>query len=222
VAVHGSTVDPQTERCRSSPECGRTSVPMLRTSPLLRGEQEERLGILTPGGASGLRGSEDRASAKGGSDGANSTTRGSGREDGERGADLSAVKMVGGVAPFYRVREAVEGSGGGAVRGTAGGTSSTPVTGVEARGRPLDGGEMKGRGRRFNSTPTGCGWATDGGMRSGGKPVGQAAVARAGGGRQPRDGPNGPEWATLAGLRLGRRWNFQRKLGWAAMAIVPN
>jgi hypothetical protein len=42
--------------------------------------------------------------------------------------------MAGGVAPFYRVREAVEGSGGGAVRGKAGGASSTTVTGVEARG----------------------------------------------------------------------------------------
>jgi hypothetical protein len=115
-------------------------------------------------------------------------TRGSGREGGERGADLSAVKMAEGVAPFYRVREAVEGSGGGAVRGTADGASSTPVTGVEARWRPFDEGEMKGRGRRFDSTPTGCGWATDGGMRSGGKPAEQAAAARAGGGRRPRDG----------------------------------
>jgi hypothetical protein len=81
---------------------------------------------------------------------------------------------------------------------------------------------MKGRGRRFDSTPTGCGWATDGGVRSGGKPVGRVAVARAGGGRRPCDGLNGPEWATLVGLRLGRRWNFQRKSGWAAMAIGPN
>jgi hypothetical protein len=68
-------------------------------------------------------------------------TRGSRREGGERGADLSAVKMVGGVAPFYSVWEAVEGSGGGAVRGTAGSASSTPVTGVEARG----GGLMRGK-----------------------------------------------------------------------------
>jgi hypothetical protein len=112
------------------------------------------------------------------------------------------------VAPFYRVREAVEGTGGGAVKGMAGGASSTPVTGVEARGQPFDEGEMKGRGRRFDSTPTGCGWATDGGVRSGGKLAGRAAAARAGGGRRPRDGPNGPEWATLAGLRLARRWNF--------------
>jgi hypothetical protein len=54
---------------------------------------------------------------KGGGDGANSMTRGSGREGGERGVDLSTVKMARGVAPFYRVREVVEGSGGGAVRG---------------------------------------------------------------------------------------------------------
>jgi hypothetical protein len=87
--------------------------------------------------------------------------------------------MAGVVAPFYKVREAVEGSGGGAVRGTAGGASSTPVMGVEARGRPFDEGEMKGRGHRFNSTPTGYGWATD----SGGKPAGWVAAARAGGGR---------------------------------------
>jgi hypothetical protein len=120
-AVHGSTMDPQTERGRSSPECGRASIPMLRPSPWQRGEQEERTEILTPGGASGWRGSDGRASAKGGGSGANSMTRGSGHEGGERGVDLSAVKMAGGVAPFYRVRETVEGSGGGAVRGTAGG-----------------------------------------------------------------------------------------------------
>jgi hypothetical protein len=154
---------------------------------------------------SGWRGSDVRASAKGGGGGANSTTRGSGHEGGERGADLSAVKMVGGVAPFYRVREAVEGSGGGAMRGTAGGASTTLVTGVEARGRPFDEGEMKGRGRRFDSTPTWCGWATDGGVGSGGKPAGQSVAARAGGGRRPHDGPNGPEWATRAELQWGRR-----------------
>jgi hypothetical protein len=145
-----------------------------------------------------------------------------GREGGERGADLSTVKMAGGVAPFYRVREAVEGSEGGVVRGTAGGASSTPVTGVEARGHPFDEGEMKGRGRRFDSTPTGCGWETDGGVQSGSKPARWAAAAQAGGGRRPRDGPNGPELATLVGLRLGRHWNFQRKSGWAAMAIGLN
>jgi hypothetical protein len=166
-----------------SPECGRTGIPVLRTSPWQRGEQEERMGILTPGGASGWRGSDGRALAKGGGGRANSMTRGSGHEGGERGADLSAVKMVGGVAPFYRVREAVEGSGGGAVRGTTGGASSTPVTGVEARGRLFDEGEVKGRGRRFDSTPTGCGWAMNGSVRSSGKPAGRAAVARAGGGR---------------------------------------
>jgi hypothetical protein len=210
------------EHGRSTPECGCTGVPVLGTSPWQHGEQEERTGILTSGGASGWRGSDGRASVKGRSGGANSMTRGSGREGGERGADLSTVKMVRGVAPFYRVREAVEGIGGGAVRGTAGGASSTPVTRVEARGRPFDEGEMKGRGHQFDSTPTGCGWATDGGVRSGGKPAGRVAAARAGGGRRPRDGPNGPEWATLAGLRRGRRWNFQRKSGWAAMAIGPN
>jgi hypothetical protein len=182
-AVHGSTVDPGTERDRSSLECGCTDIPVLRTSPWQRGEQEERTGILTPGGASGWRGSDGRALAKGGGGRANSMTRGSGHEGGERGADLSTVKMVGGVAPFYRVREAVEGSEGGAVRGTNGGASSTPVTGVEVSPRLFDEGEMKGRGRRFDSTPTGCGWATDGGVRSGGKPAGQAAAARAGGGR---------------------------------------
>jgi hypothetical protein len=35
------------------------------------------------------------------------------------------------------------------VRGTAGDASSTPVTGVEARGRPFDEGEMEARGRPF-------------------------------------------------------------------------
>jgi hypothetical protein len=97
--------------------------------------------------------------------------------------DLSVVKMAGGVAPFYRVQEAMEGSGGSAVRGTTGGASSTPVTGVVARGWPFDEGEMKGRGRRFDSTPTECGWVTDGGVRTGGKPTGRTAAAQAGGGR---------------------------------------
>jgi hypothetical protein len=69
------------------------------------------------------------------------------------------------------------------VRGTAGGASSTSVTKVEARGRPFDVEEMKGRGHRFDSTPAGCGWATDGGVRSGSKPAGWAVAVRAGGGR---------------------------------------
>jgi hypothetical protein len=140
-AVHGSTVDPRTERGRSSPECGRVDVPVLGTSPWQRGEQEERTGILTLGGASGWRGSDGRASAKGRGGGANSMTRGSRCEGGERGADLCTVKMARGVAPFYRVREVVEESGGGAVRRTADGASSTPVTGVEARGQPFDEGK---------------------------------------------------------------------------------
>jgi hypothetical protein len=99
-AVHGSTVDLQTERGQSSLECGRTGIPVLRTSPWQRGEQEERMGILTPRGASWWRGSNGRASAKGGSGRANSMTRGSGREGEERGADLSAVKMAGVWRPF--------------------------------------------------------------------------------------------------------------------------
>jgi hypothetical protein len=66
-----------------------------------------------PGGMSWWRGSDGQASAKGGSDGASSTRRCSGREGEERGGEMSTVKMVRGVAPFYRVREAVEGSGGG-------------------------------------------------------------------------------------------------------------
>jgi hypothetical protein len=101
--VHGFTVEPRTERGRSSPGCGRTGVLVLGTSPWQRGEQEERTGILTPGGASGRRGSDCRASVKGGGGGANSMTRGLGREGGARGADLSVVKMAGGVAPVYRV-----------------------------------------------------------------------------------------------------------------------
>jgi hypothetical protein len=35
------------------------------------------------------------------------------REGEERGAEMSVVKMAGDVVPFYRVRKAVEGSGGG-------------------------------------------------------------------------------------------------------------
>jgi hypothetical protein len=95
------------------------------------------------------------------------------------------------------------------VRGTAGGASSMPITGVEARGRPFDEGEMKGRRRRFDSSPIGCGWETDGGVQSSGKPAGRAAAARAAGGRQPHDGPNTSEWATLAGPAL----EFPKKIG---------
>jgi hypothetical protein len=95
-----STVDPLTECGRSSPECGRAGIPVLRTSPWQRGEQEERMGILTPGGTSWWRGSDGRVSAKGGGGGASLTRRCSGREGEERGAEMSAVKMAGGVAPF--------------------------------------------------------------------------------------------------------------------------
>jgi hypothetical protein len=57
-----------------------------------------------------------------------------------------------------------------------------PVTGVEARGQPFDEGEMKGVGRRFSSTPTGCERATDGGARSDGK---RGSGGSIGGGRRP-------------------------------------
>jgi hypothetical protein len=68
------------------------------------------MGILILGGMSWWRDSDGRASAKGGGGGASSTRRCSGREGKERGVEMSAVKMVEGVAAFYRVREAVEGS----------------------------------------------------------------------------------------------------------------
>jgi hypothetical protein len=55
-----------------------------------------------------------------------------------------------------------------------------PVTGEVARGQSFDEGEMKGVGRRFGSTPTGCGRATDGGAQSGPKPGSDGSV---GGGR---------------------------------------
>jgi hypothetical protein len=71
------------------------------------------MGILTLGGMSWWRGSDGLASAKGGGGRASSTRRCSGRESEKRGVEMSAVMMAGGVAPFYRVREAVEGSGGG-------------------------------------------------------------------------------------------------------------
>jgi hypothetical protein len=97
----------------SSQEEGRAGVPVHGTSLWWHGEQEERMRILTPAGTSWWRGSDGRASAKGGDGGPSSTRRCSGREGEERGAEMSAVKIVGGVAPFYRVREAMEGSGGG-------------------------------------------------------------------------------------------------------------
>jgi hypothetical protein len=107
-----STVDPRTECGWSSPECGCAGVPVLGTSLWQRGEQEEQMGILTPGGTSWSRGSDGRASSKGGGGGVSSTRRCSGHEGEGRRAKMSAVKMAGGVAPFCRVREAMEGSGG--------------------------------------------------------------------------------------------------------------
>jgi hypothetical protein len=71
------------------------------------------MGILTPGGTSWWRGSDDRESSKGGGGGVSLTRRCSGHKGEERRAKMSMVKMAGGVAPFYRVREAMEGSGGG-------------------------------------------------------------------------------------------------------------
>jgi hypothetical protein len=50
-------------------------------------------------------------------------------------------------------------------------------------GRPFDEGELKGVGRRFGSTPTGCGRAMDGDARSG---------SSVGGGRRPQVGQAGP------------------------------
>jgi hypothetical protein len=108
-----STMDPQAERGRSSPEEGHAGVPVHGTSPWRRGEQEERMGFLTPGGTSWWRGSDGRASVKGGGGGVSSMRRCSGREGEERRAKMSTVKMAGGVVPFYRVWEAMEGSGGG-------------------------------------------------------------------------------------------------------------
>jgi hypothetical protein len=40
---------------------------------------------------------------------------------------------------------------------------NVPIMREEARGRPFDEGEMKGVGRRFSSTPTGCGSSVEGG-----------------------------------------------------------
>jgi hypothetical protein len=178
-AVHGFTVDPRTERGRSSPGCGRTGVPVLGTSPWQCGEQEERTGILTPGGASGRRGSDGWVSEKGGGGGANSTTRGMGREGGERGADLSAVKLADGVAPFYRVaggevrgrrRPAAVGfelvgfdidSGRGVVREREGGRGAVRSSSIRVR-------ERDGRWHAERWQPTG--WVV---------------AARAGGGRRP-------------------------------------
>jgi hypothetical protein len=97
----------------SSLQEGHTSVLVHGTSPWRRREQEERMGILTPGGMSWWRGSDGRASAKVGGDGASSMRRCSGHGGEERGVEMSAVEMVGDVAPFYRVGEAVEGSGSG-------------------------------------------------------------------------------------------------------------
>jgi hypothetical protein len=59
---------------------------------------------------------------------------------------MSVVKMAGGVAPFYRVQEAMEGSGGG--RPARWVSSPSVFEGFKRRGRGFDGvwlGEGKGR-----------------------------------------------------------------------------
>jgi hypothetical protein len=108
----GSTMNRWTGAAGSSPEEGHAGVPVHKTSSWRWGEQEERMGILTPGGTRWWRGSDGQALVKGGGSRASSTRRCSGHEGEERGAEMSAVKMAGGVAPFYRARKAVEGSGG--------------------------------------------------------------------------------------------------------------
>jgi hypothetical protein len=108
-----STMNRWTGAAGSSLEEGRAGVPVHGTSPWQRREQEERMGIFTSGGTRWWRGSDGRALAKGGGGRASSTRRCSEREGEERGAEMSTVKMAGGVAPFYRVQKAMEGSGGG-------------------------------------------------------------------------------------------------------------
>jgi hypothetical protein len=98
--------EPSTGVAGSSLEEGRADVPVHGTSPWWRGEQEERMGILTPGGTRWWKGSDGRASVKGGGGRASSTRRCSGCGGEERGAGMSAVEKAGGVAPFYRVGEA--------------------------------------------------------------------------------------------------------------------
>jgi hypothetical protein len=72
------------------------------------------MGVLTPCGTRWWRGSDGRASAKGGGGGASSTRRCSGHGGEERGAGMSAVQMVGGVAPLMAV--VVRFQGGGRLR----------------------------------------------------------------------------------------------------------
>jgi hypothetical protein len=97
------------------------------------------------------------------------------------GVALDAVESGREGGTFYRAEEAMEGEGKRCGEGNGRRrVIDMPVTGVEARGRPFDEGEMKGVGRQFGSTPTGCGRATDGGARSGGKPGSGGSV---GGGR---------------------------------------
>jgi hypothetical protein len=153
-----SMVDLRIEHGRSSPEWGRAGVPVLGSSPWQRGEQEERMGIFTPGCMSWWWGSDGRASAKGGGGEGSSMRRCLGREGEERGAEMSAVNMAGGVAPFYRVREAVEGSGG-----------SQPARwvfkGFKRRGRGFDGVWLD-EGRERDGARLGFSWCTGGARRT--------------------------------------------------------
>ena len=183
------------------------------------------MGILNPGGTSWWRGSDGRASAKGGGGGASSTGRCSGHEGEERGVELSAVKMAGGVGAPFIGPEGREGIG-----------RREAVMAINGRPFRLE-GETEGRGTEGPRRRRGGG-AVSG--RGGG--IG-AAAARAGGGgggarwRRPEEeegrladrvGPPVSEWRwrSRLGRTGGRRWAGGREemgrwlgpAGWAEFA----
>jgi hypothetical protein len=213
-----STMDLRTERGRSSPECRHAGIPVHRTSPWQCGEQDERMGILTPGGTSWWRGSDGRALAKGGSGRASSMRRCSGHEGEERGAWW---RCLGVWRPF--IGPGRQWRGAEAVSRWCGFYSPSVFEGFKRRGRGFDEVWLdEGRGRDDAwlgfSRCTGGAWRT---TAATGRTV-AVALATEGGRRASVD--HVPEWpggpnATWAGAerkqRKTKKWDgLQGWLGW--------
>jgi hypothetical protein len=96
---------------RNLPKRELTDVPVCGTSPWWHGEQEKGTRIPTPVGMRLRRGSDGGASVKGGGGGTSSMRRCSRHGGEERRRAVSAVWRGGGGGTFYRLEEAVEGTG---------------------------------------------------------------------------------------------------------------
>jgi hypothetical protein len=103
-------VDHGRQQLKGSPERGLGAAPVSESSPAMGENEEETSEVPTVG--------------EGGGD-LLSMTRVSGRGEEKVGAALEAVECGRGGGTFYMAEEATDGRGDSAVRGTAGGASST-------------------------------------------------------------------------------------------------